>query len=468
MSETSFARELLIQFAYLISSILFILGLSGLSDPKRARNGMRLAMVAMLFAVIGTLLHHDIVRYDWIIIGLVVGSFIGVVIGLPLGINIPMTAMPQFVAISHMFGAVAATLVGIDEYFALGTTPSAPIMAALGAEVILGALTVTGSFMAFGKLQELIRGRPITFPGQNFINIGLFLATIGLLIYQMFVPGQPNLFYIMLAMATVIGVLMVLPIGGADMPVVISLLNAYAGLSASAMGFAINNNLLIVVGALDGASGFLLSILMCKAMNRSIMNVLFGAFGAPAVAAIKSAAGLTVREVSIEDAAVSLAYAQKVIVVPGYGLAVARAQQLIREMADLIEKNGGEVKYAIHPVAGRMPGHMNVLLAEAEVPYDKLVDMEEINDDFEKTDVALVIGANDVVNPAARSDPASPIYGMPILNVDKAKSVIVMKRGMGAGFAGIENELFYAPRTWMLFGDAKQSLQKLITEVKQA
>jgi NAD(P) transhydrogenase subunit beta len=464
--STSFARELLIQFAYLISSILFILGLSGLSDPKRARNGMRLAMLAMLFAVIGTLLHHDIVRYDWIIVGLVVGSFIGVVIGLPLGIDIPMTAMPQFVAISHMFGAVAATLVGIDEYFALGTTPSAPIMAALGAEVVLGALTVTGSFMAFGKLQELIRGRPITFPGQNFINIGLFVATVGLLIYQMFVPGQPNLFYIMIGMATVIGVLMVLPIGGADMPVVISLLNAYAGLSASAMGFAINNNLLIVVGALDGASGFLLSILMCRAMNRSIMNVLFGAFGTPAVAAIKSAAGLTVKEVSVEDAAVSLAYAQKVIVVPGYGLAVARAQQLIREMADLIEKHGGEVKYAIHPVAGRMPGHMNVLLAEAEVPYDKLVDMEEINDDFEKTDVALVIGANDVVNPAARNDPSSPIYGMPILNVDKAKSVIVMKRGMGAGFAGIENELFFEPRTSMLFGDAKASLGKLVAALK--
>jgi NAD(P) transhydrogenase subunit beta len=377
-----------------------------------------------------------------------------------------MTAMPQFVAISHMFGAVAATLVGVDEYFALGTTPPAPIMAALGFEVILGALTVTGSFMAFGKLQELIRGRPITFPGQNFINIGLFIATVGLLVYQLFVPGQPTLFWIMLAAATLIGVLMVLPIGGADMPVVISLLNAYAGLAASAMGFALNNNLLIVVGALDGASGFLLSILMCRAMNRSIMNVLFGAFGAPAAASVKSAAGLTVKEVSVEDAAVSLAYAQKVIVVPGYGLAVARAQQLIREMADLIEKHGGEVKYAIHPVAGRMPGHMNVLLAEAEVPYDKLVDMEEINDDFEKTDVALVIGANDVVNPAARSDPASPIYGMPILNVDKAKSVIVMKRGMGAGFAGIENELFFEPRTSMLFGDAKASLGKLVAALK--
>jgi NAD(P) transhydrogenase subunit beta len=259
---------------------------------------------------------------------------------------------------------------------------------------------------------------------------------------------------------------MVLPIGGADMPVVISLLNAYAGLSASAMGFAINNNLLIVVGALDGASGFLLSLLMCKAMNRSIMNVLFGAFGAPVASIAKSAAGLTVREVTVDDAAVKLAYAQRVIVVPGYGLAVARAQHLIREMADLIEKQGGEVSYAIHPVAGRMPGHMNVLLAEAEVPYDRLKDMEEINDDFERADVALVIGANDVVNPAARSDPGSPIYGMPILNVDKAKSVIVMKRGMGAGFAGIENELFFDPKTTMLFGDAKGSLAKLVSALK--
>jgi H+-translocating NAD(P) transhydrogenase subunit beta len=467
MNEPSLGvRELLIQFAYLISSVLFILGLRGLSDPAKARSGMRMAMVAMLFAVLGTLLHHDIVRFEYIIVGLVIGSFIGVVIGLPLGVNIPMTAMPQFVAISHMFGAVAATLVGIDEYFHLATTPSTPIMAAIGAEVILGALTVTGSFVAFAKLQELIGGKPITWPGQNFLNIGLFLATVGLLIYQMIVPGQPQVFFIMIALATIIGVTTVLPIGGADMPVVISLLNAYAGLSASAMGFAINNNLLIVVGALDGASGFLLSILMCKAMNRSILNVLFGAFGAPVVSTAKSSAGLTVREVSIEDAAVRLAYAQKVIVVPGYGLAVARAQHLIREMADLIEKQGGEVSYAIHPVAGRMPGHMNVLLAEAEVPYDKLKDMEEINDDFERTDVALVIGANDVVNPAARSDPGSPIYGMPILNVDKAKSVIVMKRGMGAGFAGIENELFFEPRTSMLFGDAKSSLGQLVSALK--
>ena len=466
MTEPSSAvREALIQVAYLASSVLFILGLRGLSDPAKARNGMRQAMVAMLLAVIGTLLHHDIVRFDFLLAGLAIGSIVGVVIGLPLGIDVPMTAMPQFVAISHMFGAVAATLVGIDEYRALGNAPAAPVMAALGFEVILGALTVTGSFMAFAKLQELIRGKPITFPGQNYANVGLFLLAIGLLIYQIIVPGQPILFYGMVGIATLIGVLMVLPIGGADMPVVVSLLNAYAGLAASAMGFALNNNLLIVVGALDGASGFLLSVLMCKAMNRSFGNVLFGAFGATTTS-VKTAEGLSVREVSAEDAAVRLAYAQTVIVIPGYGLAVARAQHLIREMADLIEKKGGQVKYAIHPVAGRMPGHMNVLLAEAEVPYDRMFDMDEINSEFDRADVALVIGANDVVNPAARTDTSSPIYGMPILNADHARSIIVMKRGMGTGFAGIENELFYNPKTSMLFGDAKASLAKLVAELK--
>ncbi|MGH7561708.1 MAG: NAD(P)(+) transhydrogenase (Re/Si-specific) subunit beta [Gemmatimonadales bacterium] len=458
-------REALIQVAYLISSVLFILGLRGLSDPATARRGMAQASLAMFLAVVGTLLHHDIVRFDWIMLGIVVGGIVGVVIGLPLGIDVPMTAMPQFVAISHMFGAIAATLVGIDEYLALGTRPPTAIMTALGFEVVLGAITVTGSFMAFAKLQELIGGRPITYPGQNITNLTLFTATVGVLVYQLASPGHPALFFLMVGLATLIGVLMVLPIGGADMPVVISLLNGYAGLAASAMGFALNNNLLIVAGALDGASGFLLSVLMCRAMNRSFTNVLFGAFGG-AVATAKSAEGLTVREVSVEDAAVQLAYAKNVVVVPGYGLAVARAQHLVKEMADLIEKKGGQVRFAIHPVAGRMPGHMNVLLAEAEIPYDRLLDMEAVNGDFPRTDVALVIGANDVVNPAARSDASSPIYGMPILNVDEARSIIVMKRSMGAGFAGIENELFYNPKTAMLFGDAKASLGKLVTELK--
>jgi NAD(P) transhydrogenase subunit beta len=339
-------------------------------------------------------------------------------------------------------------------------------MGALGFEVFLGALTVTGSVMAFGKLQEILPGRPVTWPLQNFGNLLLLAIALGLIITLVVNPGLSTAFWVLTAIAAALGVLMVLPIGGADMPVVISLLNAYAGLSASAMGFAIDNNLLIIVGALDGTSGLLLSILMCRAMNRSFVNVLFGAFGAKVTAAGKSAEGQDMRAITPDDAAVRLAYAGLVIVVPGYGLAVAQAQHALRELTEQLEKRGVEVKYAIHPVAGRMPGHMNVLLAEANVPYDKLYDMDEINAEFNRCDVALVIGANDVVNPAARSDPASPIYGMPILDVDRAKSVIVLKRGKGAGFAGIENELFFNPKTAMLFGDAKASLSRLVTELK--
>jgi proton-translocating NAD(P)+ transhydrogenase subunit beta len=325
---------------------------------------------------------------------------------------------------------------------------------------------VTGSFMAFGKLQELVPGRPVTYPGQNAVNVALFVTTIGMLVYVVLHPLAAGVFYTMIGFAFLIGIFMVLPIGGADMPVVISLLNSYAGLAASATGFAIGNNVLIIAGALDGASGLLLSVLMSKAMNRSFSNVLFGAFGAVAEGPVRSASGLEVRSITAEDAALRLGYAQLVIVVPGYGMAVAQAQHTVRELTSLIEKKGGEVRYAIHPVAGRMPGHMNVLLAEADVPYDKLYDMEQINDQFERADVALVIGANDVVNPAARSDRSSPIYGMPILNADRAKSVIVLKRSMNPGFAGIENELFYSPKTSMLFGDAKASLTRLVTEIK--
>jgi NAD(P) transhydrogenase subunit beta len=321
--------------------------------------------------------------------------------------------------------------------------------------------------MAFGKLQEFITGRPVTYPGQNLMNIGLFAVTLAIFAFLIVNPGHPALFYTMVVFSLIFGFLLVLPIGGADMPVVISLMNSYAGLASAATGFAIGNNVLIIAGALDGASGFILSIIMSKAMNRSFGNVLFGAFGsAGGLASAKTATGLTVRPISIDDAAIQLAYAQHVIVVPGYGLAVAQAQHQVRELADLVEKNGGDVKYAIHPVAGRMPGHMNVLLAEANIPYDKLKEMEEINREFANADVALVIGANDVVNPAARNDPSSPIYGMPILNVDQAKHVIVMKRSMNTGFAGIENELFYDPKTSMLFGDAKASLTKLVAEVK--
>jgi NAD(P) transhydrogenase subunit beta len=454
-------RTYAIEAAYLAASVLFILGLGSLTRPDSARKGMQQAAVGMLLAIVGTLLHHDIVRYDWIIGGLVVGTLIGI----PLGLMVPMTAMPQRIAISHLFGALAATLVGVVEYHHDTAIGSAK-MAALGFEVLFGALTVTGSFMAFGKLQELLPGRPITYRGQNAANGLLFAAALALFVLVVAQPGAAWAFYTIIALALLIGVLLVLPIGGADMPVVISLLNSYAGLASSATGFAIGNNLLIIAGALDGASGFLLSILMSKAMNRSFRNVLFGAFGAQATAGSKSAQGLEVRSISHEDAAMRLAYARFVIVVPGYGMAVAQAQHQVRELSQLIEHQGGEVRFAIHPVAGRMPGHMNVLLAEAEIPYDKLYDMDEINGEFARADVALVIGANDVVNPAARNDPASPIYGMPILNVDQARSVMVLKRGMSPGFAGIENELFYDEKTMMLFGDAKSSLTRLVAEIK--
>ena len=378
-----------------------------------------------------------------------------------------------------MFGALAVTLVGIAEFLHYRDVPGGPgviKMVALGFETIFGALTITGSFMAFGKLQGFISGRPITFPGQKIINAAIFIGAIGLWIYLIATQsGGPAasgdngilLFGLMTLLALVIGVTLVLPIGGADMPVVVSLLNSYAGLAASATGFAIGNNVLIVAGALDGASGFILSILMSKAMNRSFANVLFGAFGGEvAAASTKSSEGLTTRSVSAEDAAMRIGYARNVIIIPGYGMAVAQAQHAVRELAELIEKRGGRVRFAIHPVAGRMPGHMNVLLAEANVPYDHLFDLDEINEEFHACDVALVIGANDVTNPAAKTDPASPIYGMPILNVQDAEQVIVVKRGMATGFAGIENELFYLEKTSMLFGDAKSVLSQVVSEVK--
>jgi NAD(P) transhydrogenase subunit beta len=455
-------REIFTQVTYLVASVLFILGLRSLTKPDTARQGMHYAAIGMLLAIVGTLVQHEIVRYDWIIGGLVLGT----IIGIPLGTQVPMTAMPQRIAISHMFGALAATLVGVAEYWLHGEELGSAKMAAVGFEVLFGALTITGSFMAFGKLQEIITGRAVTYKGQNAVNITLFGVTLIMFGYLIFNPGNAVVFYSMIALALMIGVFMVLPIGGADMPVVISLLNSYAGLASAATGFAIGNNVLIIAGALDGASGFILSIVMSKAMNRSFQNVIFGAFGAAPTVSTKTASGLSVRSISAEDAAIQLAYAKLVIIVPGYGMAVAQAQHQVRELAELIEKKGGEVKYAIHPVAGRMPGHMNVLLAEANVPYDRLYDMDEINGEFERADVALVIGANDVVNPAARNDKTSPIYGMPILNADKAQNIIVLKRSMNPGFAGIENELFYNDKTSLLFGDAKASLSKLVTEMK--
>jgi NAD(P) transhydrogenase subunit beta len=459
-------RTLLTQASYLAASILFVLGLRGLTRPDSARRAVRLAAVGMLLAIVGTLLKHEIVRYDWIVAGLALGALVGY----PLGVYVPMTAMPQRIAISHMFGALAATLVGVAEFHdhGSGAALSRFTMGAIAFEVLFGGLTVTGSFLAFGKLHELLPGRPITFRGQNAVNGAIALGLLALFAWLVARPASPAAFYALVALALAFGVSLVLPIGGADMPVVISLMNSYAGLAAAATGFAIGNEVLIIAGALDGASGFILSMIMSKAMNRSFSNVLFGAFGAAAAGAARRADGLTVRSVTPEDAAIQLAYARSVIVVPGYGMAVAQAQHQVRELATLIERNGGEVKYAIHPVAGRMPGHMNVLLAEADIPYEKLKDMEEINGEFAACDVALVVGANDVVNPAARNDPSSPIHGMPILNVDQARSVIVLKRSMSPGFAGIENELFYSERTAMLFGDAKASLARLVEEVKQA
>ncbi len=463
---------LFVQIAYIGASAAFILGLRGLTKPETARRGMQLAAFGMLLAIVGTLLNHEIVSYQFIIIGLVVGS----AIGLPMGLLVPMTAMPQRIAVSHMFGALAVTLVGIAEFLHYRDVPGGPgviKMTALGFETLFGALTITGSFMAFGKLQGFITGRPVTFPAQKVINAAVFFGAVGL--YAALVLTQSGgstesgliMFAVMTVLALVIGVTLVLPIGGADMPVVVSLLNSYAGLAASATGFAIGNNILIVAGALDGASGFILSILMSKAMNRSFANVLFGAFGGEkAAVSAKSAEGLTTRSVTPEDAAMRIGYARNVIIVPGYGMAVAQAQHAVRELAELIEKRGGRVRFAIHPVAGRMPGHMNVLLAEANVPYDHLFDLDEINEEFHACDVALVLGANDVTNPAAKGDPSSPIYGMPILNVQDAEQVIVVKRGMATGFAGIENELFYLDKTSMLFGDAKSVLSQVVTEVK--
>jgi NAD(P) transhydrogenase subunit beta len=451
------------EFTYLAASILFIFGLKGLSHPDTARRGMNLAALGMLMAVVGTLVRHEIVRYEWIIAGLIIGS----IIGAAMSIWMPMTAMPQRTALSHAFGALAAALVGVSEYYRHGETLGAFKMTALGLEVMLGGITVTGSLMAFIKLQDLIRGTPITYKGQNIFNITLFIITAAIFVYLIFVPTAAVLFYIMVGLAFLFGILLVLPIGAADMPVVMSLMNSYAGLAAAATGFAISNNVLIIAGTLDGFSGFILSILMCKAMNRSVTNVLFGAFGAESPTLAGQTEGV-MREVNVEDVAVQMAYARQVVFVPGYGMATAQAQHIVRELGDLLEARGVSVKYAIHPVAGRMPGHMNVLLAESNVPYSALYELEQINPEFHSTDVAVVIGANDVVNPDARDNPQSPIAGMPILEVDRAHSVIVLKRGKGKGFAGIENPLFFKPNTGMLYGDAKASLTKLAQAVQHA
>ena len=453
-----------IEVAYLAASVLFILGLKALSSPRTARRGMFMAELGMLIAVAGTLLNENIITYEWIVVGLVVGSAAGAMIS----VWTPMTAMPQRTALSHAFGALAAALVGVSEYYSHAAHLGVLKSSALGFEVLLGSITFTGSLMAFGKLQGWLPGAPMTFKGQNFFNMALLAGLLGCLGVIIAVPGHAAVFYTMVGLACAFGVLLVIPIGAADMPVVVALLNSYAGLAGAATGFALGNNILIIAGALDGASGFILSVLMCKAMNRSITNVLFGAFGqAPAATAGNGLATAdtdmgTVRAATAEEAAYMLDAAERVTIVPGYGMAVSQAQHVVKKLTDVLSKKGTHVKFAIHPVAGRMPGHMNVLLAEAGVEYDRLFDMEDINDDFPRTDVAIVIGANDVVNPAARNNSQSPIYGMPILNVDSARSVLVLKRSMSPGFAGIENELFYRDNTMMVFGDATQTVEGFI------
>src|SRR5438874_6616065 len=426
---TDFAgNQTIIEFVYLIASVLFILSLKWLSSPSTARHGVWAGELGMLLAICGTLLHHGIVDYKWIAIALVIGSGIGV----PLGL-VQMTAVPQRTALSHAFGALCVTLVGSAEFYLRSPDVPGFMMAVLSMEVILGGLTFTGSLMAAGKLQEILPQRPLTYKGQNFVNLLLLVGAIVVAVYLVMNPGAKQFFPVMLGISLVFGVLLVIPIGGADMPTVISLLNSYAGLSAAAMGFVLNSKLLIIAGALDGSSGLILSVIMSKAMNRSFTNVLFGAFGQVAGAAAGAQEARPVKSASPEEAAGILAAASKVVVVPGYGMAVAQAQHKVRELYDALSKRGIDVRFAIHPVEGRMPGHMNVLLAEADVPYDRLMEMDEINGEFPQTDVALVIGANDVTNPAARTDASSPIFGMPILDVDKARTVMVIKRSMGAG-----------------------------------
>jgi NAD(P) transhydrogenase subunit beta len=457
--------QAIIPISYLIASVCFILALQALSSPKHARLGNLIGAFGMLVAVVGTLLHAEILTFRWIGLGLIVGSLIGAA----MSIWIPMTKMPERIALSHAFGGLAAALVGVSEYHHLGTQIPRFIMGALGLEVFLGFLTFTGSLMAFGKLQGVISGAPVTWKGQNASNITMFFAALVILVLVVVDPTRTVLFYLMGALGLAVGVLAVLPIGGADMPVVISLLNSYAGLAAAATGFALNNYVLIIAGALDGTSGLLLSLKMSQAMNRSFANVLFGAFGSTGEAPTGTAAagGASYNLASVEDAVGVLGAAQTLIIVPGYGMAVSQAQHAVRELTQALEAKGTQVKFAVHPVAGRMPGHMNVLLAEADVPYDQIFDIEEINDEFARTDAVLVVGANDVVNPAAKTSPGSPIYGMPVFNVDEARAVIVLKRSVATGFAGIENDLFVRPNTMMVLGDAKKTLRDFITQVKE-
>ncbi|OBQ29338.1 MAG: NAD synthetase [Aphanizomenon flos-aquae MDT14a] len=458
-----------IQLTYLVAASLFILGLKKLGSPASARNGNLVAAVGMLLAIVATMLDQHVLNYEMILVGLAIGSVIGAVIAY----KVQMTEMPQMVGLLNGLGGASSALIAVAEFWRL-LDSSQPIPLDVNIsmllDVLIGGVTLTGSFLAFAKLQGLISGTPITFPLQQPFNLLLLGSYLAGSAYLIITPDSLPVFLGVVAVSLVLGVMFVLPIGGGDMPVVISLLNSLSGVAAAAAGFVVMNNMLIIAGALVGASGLILTEIMCKAMNRSLFSVLFSAFGSVSTATGGAAAGASdqpVRSIDAEEGAMMLGYARSVVIVPGYGMAVAQAQHSVRELADQLERMGVDVKYAIHPVAGRMPGHMNVLLAEANVAYTQLYDMEDINPQFEQADVALVIGANDVVNPAARSDKNSPIYGMPILEVDRAKQTIVIKRGMSAGFAGVDNELFYKAKTTMLFGSAKDMVAKLVSEVKQ-
>ena len=459
----------LIQVAYLVAAVLFIVGLKQLSSPKGARNGNLIAAVGMVIALVATipLLHFTTAGVIIIAIGILIGAAVGA-IGARM---VKMTAIPQMVALFNGVGGGAAALVAVAELLRFGTHPAFAEAFPSVFSIVIGSISFAGSMIAFAKLQELMTGTPLTYPGQQIVNGLLAAAILGFVVAVLAVASIPFSFISLMVLALVLGIAFVLPIGGADMPVVISLLNAFTGLAVAASGFTLNNFALIVAGTLVGASGSILTKLMSDAMGRSLGNVLFGAFGQThtgAAAAAGGKEGRSVRSGSAEDIGTLLAYSQRVIIVPGYGLAVAQAQHAARELAELLEKRGVDVTYAIHPVAGRMPGHMNVLLAEANVPYEQLKEMDEINDEFKNADVALIVGANDVVNPSARNAPGSPIYGMPILNADQAKNIIFMKRSMRPGFAGIDNDLMYDPKTLMFFGDAKDSLTKLVAAVKAA
>ena len=454
--------ENLWQYSYLFAAVTIILSIKWLNSPATARRGVLAGEIGMLFAIVGTLVHFDVLTIWQIWVAFLIGTAIGI----PLAYLMPMTAVPQLTALSHAFGTLAAALVGTAEFYKdFNHPPTGFTMVALAVEVLLGYLTFTASIMAFGKLQEIVPTRPITYKGQNFINLALFGFAIVLGVWLCIAPAPVWVFPTFCSLALLFGVLLIIPIGGGDMPTVIALLNSYAGMAAAAMGFALENKMLIIAGALNAASGFILSVIMCKAMNRSFANVLFGAFGQVQSSTAAKTQQRPVHSATPEDAAEILSSARKVIVVPGYGMAVAQAQHKVRELTDQLTRRGVDVQFAIHPVAGRMPGHMNVLLAEADIPYDRLHELDEINNEFSEADVALVIGANDVVNPAARHDTTSPIYGMPILDVDKAHTVMVIKRSMSPGFAGIDNELYYMDNTLMLFGDAKGFVGDIVKEL---